>query len=66
MGERTYKVTCPHCGKEVEYKESELGHPFPFCSVRCKMVDLGKWMNEEHRIESPAEGRTDGGTAEDA
>lgn len=23
---------------------------FPFCSTRCKQVDLGKWLNEEHHI----------------
>jgi uncharacterized protein len=23
---------------------------FPFCSARCKMVDLGQWLDEQHRI----------------
>ncbi len=26
---------------------------FPFCSERCKLIDLGKWVEEEHRIEEP-------------
>lgn len=31
---------------------------FPFCSERCKLVDLGKWFEEEHRICEPAEDRS--------
>ena len=28
--------------------------PFgPFCSKRCKLVDLGKWFNEEHKVTEP-------------
>jgi len=23
---------------------------FPFCSERCRQIDLGKWLNEEHRV----------------
>jgi len=42
-------VTCPHCGKEMEW---DTGNRFrPFCSERCKMIDLGKWANEEYRVE---------------
>ncbi|NMC72823.1 MAG: DNA gyrase inhibitor YacG [Geobacteraceae bacterium] len=40
-------VACPLCGKKNEWK----GNPFrPFCSERCKMVDLGAWAGEEYRI----------------
>ncbi|MBA3256079.1 MAG: DNA gyrase inhibitor YacG [Pyrinomonadaceae bacterium] len=40
-------MKCPTCGKPVERKEN----PFrPFCSERCKMVDLGRWVNEEYRV----------------
>ncbi|HEX5339927.1 MAG TPA: DNA gyrase inhibitor YacG [Gammaproteobacteria bacterium] len=41
-------VSCPHCGKSVawiaasEYK--------PFCSERCKLIDLGDWLLEKHVI----------------
>lgn len=42
------KVKCPICKKKVEWE----GNPFrPFCSERCKMIDLGKWVSEEYRIE---------------
>lgn len=41
---------CPICGKPVENPAGAFG---PFCSNRCKLVDLGKWLGEEYRIESP-------------
>jgi endogenous inhibitor of DNA gyrase (YacG/DUF329 family) len=32
----------------------DTGNRFrPFCSERCKMIDLGKWANEEYRVEQP-------------
>jgi uncharacterized protein len=41
-------VTCPNCKKQSEYSTS---NPFrPFCSERCKMIDLGDWANENYRI----------------
>ncbi|HTP66442.1 MAG TPA: DNA gyrase inhibitor YacG [Geobacteraceae bacterium] len=40
-------VKCPICRKPVSWK----GNPFrPFCSERCKMIDLGAWAGEEYRI----------------
>jgi endogenous inhibitor of DNA gyrase (YacG/DUF329 family) len=41
---------CPTCGKKGEWKKLPFA---PFCSDRCKMVDLGKWLGEEYRITSP-------------
>ena len=38
---------CPTCGNPVEWKEN----PFrPFCSERCQLVDLGKWVDGEYRV----------------
>lgn len=51
------KVKCPRCGKETEYKVDNLYRPF--CSERCKMIDLGKWANEDYKV--PTE---DGGNLE--
>jgi uncharacterized protein len=42
-------VTCPSCGKEHQWDTSNRFRPF--CSERCKMIDLGKWANEEYRVE---------------
>jgi len=48
-------VPCPHCGKSVEWSSAS---PYrPFCSERCKLIDLGAWASETYRIpaEEPSE-----------
>ena len=41
---------CPICAKAVK-----LGEPdFPFCSERCRVLDLGNWSAEKYRISTPA------------
>ncbi|HXF07451.1 MAG TPA: DNA gyrase inhibitor YacG [Candidatus Acidoferrales bacterium] len=41
---------CPRCGKTAAVTDN----PFrPFCSERCKLIDLGAWLGEAYRI--PAE-----------
>ncbi len=48
MSERTgRKVACPACGKKGEWFAGKYG---PFCSHRCKLIDLGKWFSGEHVI----------------
>jgi endogenous inhibitor of DNA gyrase (YacG/DUF329 family) len=42
-------VNCPHCGKEHQWDTGNRARPF--CSERCKLIDLGKWANEEYRVE---------------
>ncbi len=38
---------CPTCNKPVRWQDN----PFrPFCSERCKLVDLSKWVSEEYRV----------------
>jgi len=45
-------VKCPICRKSVAWK----GNPHrPFCSERCKLVDLGHWLSEDYRISVPKE-----------
>jgi endogenous inhibitor of DNA gyrase (YacG/DUF329 family) len=43
-------LACPICGKVNNYFSEPLG---PFCSARCKLVDLGKWLGEEYRVSEP-------------
>jgi endogenous inhibitor of DNA gyrase (YacG/DUF329 family) len=43
-------VKCPTCKKQGEWFETPFG---PFCSKRCKLVDLGKWFSEENVISDP-------------
>ncbi len=46
---KSLTVNCPSCHIEVIWSnESPMR---PFCSERCKMVDLGAWSSEEHVIE---------------
>ena len=49
-------MKCSICGSDYEFeykKEEPLPSHFPFCSKRCKAVDLGKWLNEEYCISTP-------------
>lgn len=39
---------CPICGEEVTPRSANKA--FPFCTARCKSIDLGKWLNEEYRV----------------
>ncbi|MCK5639724.1 MAG: DNA gyrase inhibitor YacG [Gammaproteobacteria bacterium] len=41
-------VKCPGCGKQIEWSEENQWRPF--CSERCKLIDLGAWANEDHAI----------------
>ena len=46
---RTVKVRCPVCKKVVKSTDSD----FPFCSDRCRVIDLGKWSSGSYVISSP-------------
>ncbi|WP_213875335.1 DNA gyrase inhibitor YacG [Pseudomonas sp. dw_358] len=41
-------VECPTCGAPVEWSAASPNRPF--CSDRCKLIDLGAWASEEHKI----------------
>lgn len=41
-------VDCPTCGAPVEWGPQSPCRPF--CSERCKLIDLGAWAAEEHKI----------------
>ncbi|WP_426115881.1 DNA gyrase inhibitor YacG [Pseudomonas sp. DSP3-2-2] len=41
-------VDCPTCGAPVEWSAASPARPF--CSERCKLIDLGAWASEEHAI----------------
>jgi endogenous inhibitor of DNA gyrase (YacG/DUF329 family) len=45
-------MRCPICRKNVTWE----GNPFrPFCSERCKLIDLDNWLAERYRISAPVE-----------
>lgn len=41
------RVKCPTCHTEVAWEENTYR---PFCSERCKLIDLGQWATEQYRI----------------
>jgi len=42
---------CPICGQPVDESMLDVkGSPFPFCSERCKLVDLGRWLDGKYQI----------------
>ena len=41
-------VVCPTCGKSVEWAPGNAWRPF--CSERCKLIDLGAWATERYRV----------------
>lgn len=43
------KVKCPTCKKKTEWENNPYR---PFCSERCKLIDLGAWAAEEYKIEA--------------
>jgi hypothetical protein len=42
------KVQCPTCGATVEWSKTNAWRPF--CSERCKVIDLGAWASESYRV----------------
>jgi len=45
---------CPKCGKRYSFRSVGQWKPYPFCSERCRLIDLGSWLNEDYQIVEPA------------
>ncbi|OSI15111.1 DNA gyrase inhibitor YacG [Neisseria dentiae] len=53
MTEKTTWVKCPTCRTLTEWSAD---NPFrPFCSERCKLIDLGAWANEDYAVATQEE-----------
>jgi uncharacterized protein len=52
---RSPKIRCPICKKPV----SSASKDFPFCSERCRLIDLGKWASGAYVISSPVQDISD-------
>jgi endogenous inhibitor of DNA gyrase (YacG/DUF329 family) len=48
-------MKCPICKKDVD----PAGEFFPFCSERCKIIDLGNWASEKYVISTPVNPSTE-------
>lgn len=46
------RVKCPECGKETDFEGNEFR---PFCSERCKLLDLGAWADEKYSLPAQSE-----------
>ncbi|MHC4222069.1 MAG: DNA gyrase inhibitor YacG [Planctomycetota bacterium] len=47
------KYKCPVCKKSIKpanKKHPETSQYFPFCCQRCKLIDLGAWLDVEYKI----------------
>ena len=42
-------ILCPTCKKPVDPANED----FPFCSDRCRLIDLGAWASGDYRVSSP-------------
>jgi endogenous inhibitor of DNA gyrase (YacG/DUF329 family) len=54
-------MTCPICKKPVAMGDPEM----PFCSERCRLIDLGVWADEGYRIPTTQIAQGDAGAADD-
>jgi endogenous inhibitor of DNA gyrase (YacG/DUF329 family) len=46
------RARCPTCAREIQWSEA---FPYrPFCSERCKLIDLGAWLSESRGIPGDA------------
>lgn len=52
---RSLKLKCPICKKPVQAGATD----FPFCSERCRSIDLGKWASGGYVIPSPVTDNSD-------
>jgi endogenous inhibitor of DNA gyrase (YacG/DUF329 family) len=46
-------VACPNCGIPVPWGPESKWRPF--CSERCRLIDLGDWLAEHHRVSEPTQ-----------
>lgn len=53
-------MKCPTCRAAVAKDPAKPNKLFPFCSERCHLVDLGRWLGEEYRFEGPSAASAEG------
>ncbi|GIW87599.1 MAG: hypothetical protein KatS3mg108_1923 [Isosphaeraceae bacterium] len=44
------RLNCPICGKAFEFTSFDDQPAFPFCSERCRLIDLGRWIDGDYVI----------------
>lgn len=59
MTKKIFTIKCPTCKKETAWNDNEFR---PFCSERCRLIDLGNWASGEYAVPGaalPAEDEAD-------
>ena len=49
------RVRCPICDRVMDGGSQAEWPDFPFCSPRCRTIDLGRWLGEAYRIKAAPE-----------
>lgn len=57
---------CPTCGTRFEAESIDAWPGFPFCSERCKLIDLGRWIDGAYAIPGKPPMEEEESAAEDA
>jgi endogenous inhibitor of DNA gyrase (YacG/DUF329 family) len=47
------KVRCPICDRGMAGSSAAEWPDFPFCSARCRLIDLGRWLGEDYTVHEP-------------
>jgi hypothetical protein len=59
-----FRARCPICQKPMKVEKTADWPSFPFCSKRCKLIDLGRWLGERYHVPTVPE-ETDESVGED-
>jgi uncharacterized protein len=49
------RTRCPVCEAEMTGSDRSAWPDFPFCSSRCRLIDLGRWLGEKYRATADSE-----------
>jgi len=56
------RVKCPTCHREIHWSTAPCR---PFCSERCRLIDLGAWLSEQRAIPADTPPPADAGSADE-
>ena len=48
-----HPVICPICDKRMDNQGPKEWPEWPFCSPRCKLIDLGRWLKQDYAVPVP-------------
>ncbi len=59
------RVRCPICDRVMQGQTTAEWPHFPFCCRRCRLIDLGRWLDEDYHIAPETEGEVPAGHGND-